>query len=180
VKHKHLYSLLDQSYTTIHVVFATGSKMKHEPGASPIRRPFEEQTEGESGYVYKAPLTENVKVDDYVVVHTPQHGLAIAKVVKVDEVPDIDLDAPFDYKWIVQRIDRESYNERLEREKRFAASMLEVERQEQREKLVTSFKDSLPEGSAARALFDQTVASLAAPTSATAGVDLTGEGPANG
>ncbi len=182
MKHKHLYSLLDTTFTTIHVVFSnavpaanTGRAVRPNEARSPLR--YVEDDAPADSYVYKSPLDANVSVGDHVVVFTPREGLRIAKVVQVDAAPVIDVDAPFDYRWIVQRIDKEAYQERVDREERFSATMLEVERTKQREALVNSFQASLPEGSAARALFDATAGMLRPVAPVTppfaAGVDLT-------
>lgn len=85
-------------------------------------------------------------------------------VCRLDAEPQIDIDADFDYKWIVQKLDTTEYDQRVANEKVFADSMLAIERTRQRELMVQGFKDTLPEGSEARALFDRTVGALTAPT----------------
>jgi hypothetical protein len=166
VKQKHLYSLLDSSYTTVLVVFgaavrleAPGSPVQEEPllaGAAPRRnseilrdRDYRDRT-----YIYKVPKDAGVKVDDAVVVDSPSNGLTIARVVEVHSAPQIDLDAPFEYKWIVQKIDRTDYDQRIAREREFADKMLEVERVKQRESVLQDMREHLPENSEARRLFD--------------------------
>lgn len=182
VKNKHLYSLLDQSYTTIAVVFlnqnpiaaAPPQPAKRAPGDTRIDRNAAPWGQAESTaipehygacqYTYKAPRIANISVDDYVVVHSKARGLVIARVVRVDDNPRIDVDASFDYKWIVQRVDREGYDQRVRAEQCFADAMLDIERVRQRELMLSGFRDTLPEGTEARALFDRTVQSLNAPT----------------
>lgn len=160
MKQKHMYSLLDQTYTTAHVTFPSYNPDEDYDRDERDRRP--RGWSPRSTYVYKVPLTWNVQEGDELLVETSA-GLVIVNVVKVDATPDIDVDANFDYKWAVQRVDRTEYNDLVEKEKRFAASLQEIERIKQRDSLLASFRESLPEGSAARALFEQTTASLQAP-----------------
>jgi len=173
MKTKHLHSLLDTTYTTIGVVFGTTDLAKVGTAKADRHRPSDDlgtpwadegsrdyTYKGLRAYTYKAPREAGVQVGDHVVTYSDSRGLAIGRVVRVDDAPDIDIDASFEYKWIVQRIDREGYQDRVERERAFNAKMLEVERVKQREELVNSFLSNLPEGSEARRLFEQTTAGM--------------------
>jgi hypothetical protein len=186
MKQKHLFSLLDQSYTTIKVAFTdmilpAGTYDdgrvdlgEYDAGNGAARtnlgqvRPKAGKTppwggDRGRGYTYKVPLTWNVKEGETVIVLTPQAGLKFAHVVSVDDKPDIDIDADFDYRWAVQKVDLTEFQELTLKEEQFGRQMIEVERTKQRESLLESFRSSLPEGSAARALFEQTTATLQAP-----------------
>jgi len=179
MKQKHLYSLLDQSYTTIKVVFTQEQVSAPRAPQAPrqardaaseaatrasIPWAMPEQTYHGKAYTYKVARDVEVKVDDFVVVYSDARGLVIARVVEVHETPQIDVDASFDYKWIVQRIDREAYQRRVDAERVFSDSMLQVERVRQRESMLRGFHENLPEGSEARRLFDSTIQALQAPT----------------
>lgn len=120
--------------------------------------------QGAKTYTYKVPLDANIQDGDFVVVYRDTTGLNIGMVTRVDAAPQIDVDANYDYKWIVQRIDREAYQARVDAERVFADAMLNVERARQQEAMIRGFHENLPEGSEARRLFDQTVQKLAAPT----------------
>ena len=165
MKQRHLYALLDTSYTTIKVVF----NEIHAP--APVTKrdrqvPWsadEPKTYPGQAYTYKVPKDAGVAVDDFVVVDTKSRGLTLARVVEAHESPQIDIDAPFDYKWIVQKVDRDGYQRRVQAERVFADTMLDIERVRQRESMIRGMTENLPEGSEARRLFDQTIAQLAAP-----------------
>lgn len=132
---KHLLALLQSGYTTIEVVFNdNGVKSKT--------------------YTYKARLEDNIQVGDRVVVDSPSKGMTVVEVTAVHKTAKIDLDAPFTYKWIVQKIDRAAYDETQAKEAEFLETMMEVERVHQRELLLGKFKDHLPEGSEARKMFE--------------------------
>ena len=135
---KHLLSLLQSGYTTVEVVFH--DSMRGAGSSKP--------------YTYKARLDDNIVVGDHVVVDSPNTGLTVVKVTNVHKVAKIDLDAPFTYKWIVQKIDRTRYDEIKAEEVEFLDAMMEVERVHQRELSLNKFNAYLPEGSEARKLFE--------------------------
>jgi len=175
MKQKHMFSLLDQTFTTIRVLIhgdkaPVPEKPRHvkrfeqgdlDPDA--LRGARWSPPEGKvPTYTYKVPKHWGIKLGDTMVV--PARGeIALATVVTVDEFPVIDVDADFTYQWAVARVDFEHHNELVEVERKFGETIQEVERVKQRESLVNSFRDSLPEGSAARALFESTTVSLQAP-----------------
>lgn len=133
MKQRHLLALLQSGYTTIQVVFEGSNKP----------------------YTYKA--RGQIIADDYVVVNSPSKGLVICKVVGVDKTPRIDIDADFTYQWIVQKVDTTEYNRVKEQEREFMDTLLEIERARQKDILMNSFCEHLPEGSSARVLFDNAV-----------------------
>lgn len=137
MQHKHLLALLQSGYTTIEVMF-----------------PVTDSSKLPKAYTYKARLEDNIQKGDHVVVDSPSKGLTVVEVVNVHKTPNIDLDAPFTYKWIVQKINRAAYDDTLAKEAEFLETMMEVERVHQRELLLSKFKDHLPEGSEARKMFE--------------------------
>ena len=184
MKQKHLYSLLDQTYTTVKVAFTdrvlpagtydNGTDLgEYDQGAGAPRTNLGQiKTKGKTppwggdrgrGYTYKVPKSWDIKEGDTLIVLTERNGLSFVHVVSVDDMPDIDVDADFHYRWAVQKVDLTEFQELTLKEEQFGRQMIEVERVKQRESLLDSFRNSLPEGSAARTLFEQTTASLQAP-----------------
>lgn len=161
MQHKHIFSLLDDSFTTVTVVFGKASIVPVVPkglakditprwsGQSP------EQAELPATYTYKAPKDSGLQPGDAVVVDSPRNGLVIARIDEVHDYPKLDLDSDIEYKWVVQKIDMTDYLANLERETKFREAMVDVERAKQREEFVTNFIDNLPAGSEARRAFDQ-------------------------
>lgn len=147
---RHLLSLLQNGFTTIHVVFESN-----------MHDGFGSVKSQSKTYTYKADLKDNIQVGDKVIVDSPTKGLHVVTVANVDKTPRIDVSAPFDYKWIVQKVDTTLYNERLKKEEEFLESMEEVERAHQRQMLLEKFRTHLPEGSEARLLFDKTAKTFA-------------------
>lgn len=72
-------------------------------------------------YTYKAPA--NVNVGDTVVVDTPANGFTFAIVDEILELSKINLDAKFEYKWIIQVVDTTSYKE-LKNKEALAVTLL--------------------------------------------------------
>lgn len=158
IKHNHLLSLLQDGFTTINISFEVqGDYDDAQQRAS--NRNTKRKT-----YTYKAPITDNLNAGDLVVVESPQKGLVIVMVDSVDEEARIDLDAPFPYKWIVQKIDRTRYDAYAAQEENFRSALVEVERTKQREKVMKDFQESLPADSKAYKMFqDLAKASTALP-----------------
>ena len=128
MKFHHMISLLQSNYTTVKVRFLNG-----RGGTS------------EKDYTYKVPLDAGIQAEDYVVVETSTTGYAIAQVVKVDDSPDINLDAPYPYSWIVQKINLDPYYERREREQRINKQLFKLEQRKQQMNMVEQFRSMLRE-----------------------------------
>lgn len=156
IKHNHLLSLLQVGFTTLNISFDI------EGDYEDARQRASNRNTKRQTYTYKAPIDDNIKAGDLVVVESPQKGLVIVIVDSVDETPRIDLDAPFPYKWIVQKIDRTRYDTFAAQEENFRAALVEVERTKQREKVMKDFQESLPPDSAAYKMFQDTIKSATA------------------
>lgn len=125
MKNKHILTLLQENYTTVKVRFAEGNGKL---------------------YTYKAPNDLELKEFDIAVVYASGQ-YKVVTVMDVDVVPVLDLDAEYDYRWIVQKVDTDAYEERLEREKQFEQLLLQIERKKQqraiRDELIAGL-DKLP------------------------------------
>lgn len=166
MKQKHILSLLQTGFTTVEVWIApkegnVGQPQPQQPwmdnhqpavpGAPAAPMP--------PTYTFKASLTDNLVVGDYVVVITTI-GIQVGKIMRVDLTPQIDPDADMEYKWIVQKVDLTAHQAKLEQEAQFNAALLEIERQKKRDELQAQFVEQLGEDSAARKLFDGAIQSL--------------------
>jgi hypothetical protein len=172
MKQKHVLSLLQTGYTTVNVYFADHKEQRPAaprgaapaPWASEPAQAWQQpQAPAPRTYTYKTKDMD-LKPGDRVIVESPQSntGLTIAVVHSIDPAPRIDVDADFDYKWIVQRVDMAPYNAILEAEAKFNDTLQEVERTHQREILLGKMTEHLPPNSQARTLFDAAVASFSA------------------
>lgn len=67
-------------------------------------------------YTFKAEVDNNLQVGDYAIVHA-NHALKIVKIVQVHDTPNIDINAKFEYKWVIQKIDFANFKQRLDEQK---------------------------------------------------------------
>ena len=171
MKQKHMLSLMQDNYTTVQVLinpkknpdgtFAPGSmEPMQAAGAAPYAQPSMHQPmPTEKTYTFKVLLTDNIKVDDYVVVFTTR-GLKTGLVTQVDNTPKIDLDADYDYKWIVQKLDIAPYMETLQKEADFNLALVEIERQKKREEFRKSYMENFEGNDLLSDMFNGAVQSL--------------------
>lgn len=141
MQHKNLITLLQKDFYTIGVKFAETPQI----------------------YTYKVPNAVVLEKDNYVV--TPSAGVkgfGVAKVVRIDDVPQIDLDAQWEYKWIVQKVDNGPYEAQIKAEEEIKKELSQVEMAHQRHTLVEKMTMHLPENSEARALFEKAKAKATA------------------
>lgn len=172
MKTKHLSALLQPNLTTVKVVFSNSDavpvpptlkqeasfdifgnvEVSHQPWAAspppPVQHRPSAKAQPVKGYVYKVLKDDGYKVGDIAVALT-ERGMVLVTVVEVHETPELDLDADFDYKWLVQRVDTTRLAEQQQAEKNFQIAILEIERRKQRDRLkqeLMSFYGDTPEG----------------------------------
>jgi hypothetical protein len=131
MKTDKLLDLLQTDYTTAHVCFQNSSQVR----------------------VYKVKKSWGVKQGDQLIVDTSR-GTVIVGVGKVDENPIIDVEAHFEYKWAIGKVDRTEYDAQQVKDEEFRAAMKNVELLSKQEELLTNFRKALPEGTEGRAAFE--------------------------
>jgi len=67
--------------------------------------------DGFKPYTYKTRLA--LAAGDRVVVDTPSNGLQVCEVTQVHDLPEMDPNSSTDYKWIICKVDMESYEANL-------------------------------------------------------------------
>lgn len=77
--------------------------------------------------------------------------------------PKIDLDANYDYKWIVQKVEVKAYEEKVAHEEGVMEELETVEQEHQRQILVDKILNNAPEDSPVRKMFNAAVAKLNSP-----------------
>lgn len=137
MKHKQLITLLQENYTTVGAEFPTS------PGRV---------------YTYKTDI-KDLKVGDLAVVKVKEE-FNIVKIVRVDKTPQIDVKANYEYKWLIQKVNVEAYDERLKVEDEVLQTLGDIEREQQRSALVDEVLARLPEESPTRKMFLEAVAKL--------------------
>ena len=96
-------TLLSNNYKTIECSYERSSV-----------KPFD-KIHNEKFYTYKCPLDIDVKVGDALIVNPPS-GYKVVIVTAVHDQPRINPDARYEYKWIVSKVDDESYKARAANE----------------------------------------------------------------
>lgn len=126
MQHRHIISLLQRDYHTIKCAFKNNLK----------------EAEFAPSYTFKCPNDINPKVGDLVVVDTSK-GLNMIVVTEVHNDVQLDLDARFDYYWVVQLVDTSKWEERIAREKQAKAMLLEVERRRQHDSILEDVRKAM-------------------------------------
>lgn len=67
-------------------------------------------------YTFKADTSLGLKVNDLAVVHV-KSGFGVVQIVAVHRTPQLDPNAHFDYKWVVDKISLNGFLARLQEEK---------------------------------------------------------------
>jgi hypothetical protein len=95
-------------------------------------------------YVFKT-LDQTIHKDDLCVVPSgTRHGFTVVKVIEEDV--DVDLDAPFEMKWIVAKVDTVQYQSLLDMEKDAVSKIRKADIRKKRSDLATNlFKDNIEE-----------------------------------
>lgn len=117
-------------------------------------------------YTYKVKLSDNPKVGQTAIVMVAR-GLVMVTIVEVHDVPKIDLDAKFDYKWLVQLVDLGQYNALLQSEENFKLMLQSIERKKQVAAIKAEVLDMYKDDPAAHQMLMDAVKSLAVTTPAT-------------
>lgn len=86
-------------------------------------------------YTFKAEIDSNFAVGDYAVVHA-RNELKIVKIVQVHDAPKIDVNANFEYKWVIQKIDFVPFKERHNEQKRIETLLNALQIAERKEALL--------------------------------------------
>jgi hypothetical protein len=116
----HLVTLMQEGYTTAKAKFAVGGKT----------------------YTYKVPLSMGLKAGDHAVVKVGGE-FKVAEIAEVHEQPEIDVRAPYAYRWIVCKVDVEQYNETMERENKAIEALQRAERTTARERAMKKLSEIL-------------------------------------
>jgi hypothetical protein len=109
VNMNHLVTLLQKGYTTCEVVFNNPNSARHAD---------------QPKYVYKVAESLGVQPGDRVVVEVegrpncdePRISMKVVWAVGVHDEPQIDVSAPYIYKWVVDKVRVDAYNDQLKRE----------------------------------------------------------------
>ena len=131
MKQRHIINAVDDEYVTCKCVFVDGVDVD-----APLKTTI--NWGSCKKYTFKAHKSLELKDGDRAIV-AASGALTVVTVIQVDEEPDIDWDAEFDYKWIVQKIDFTLYQALLERDANFRKKLEKVEVANKREQVLAAF-----------------------------------------
>lgn len=86
-------------------------------------------------YTFKAEIDSGLQVGDYAVVHA-RNQLQIVKIVEIHQVPNIDKNATFEYKWVIQKIDFDNFKNRQNEQKKLAVLLTALSNAEYKQSLL--------------------------------------------
>lgn len=107
-------------------------------------------------YTFKAEIGSNFAVGDYAVVHA-RDELRIVKIVQVHDTPKIDINASFEYKWVIQKIDFTTFKERHSEQKRIDTLLNALQIAERKEALLERLSKMSQKDERFNALLQQTL-----------------------
>lgn len=178
MKTSNVFMLFAKNFTTAHVVFPQDAAnivvQKHQPIRAGKIHPWKVEGADISDFVEGKVKTYTYLVDkslklvagDRVLVDSPSKGLIVVYVAKVDDVAKVDLDASFDYKFIVQKVDTSAYDAILAQKLEFDDAIRAIEMERQREKLQEEYASRFETGTKAGKMFADLISMnfLTAPT----------------
>lgn len=103
---------LQDNYTTIKAIFIKDLSIFDITNQSLDSILAEQKSEAFREYRYKADTRLNLAKGDLAVVHAI-NGLTIVQISHVDAMPQLELSANFNYKWMIDKIDLTSFKARL-------------------------------------------------------------------
>lgn len=114
---------LQSNFYTIGVVFQNDGRYSETSGY------------GKKAYTYKVPNDIKFAVDDFAVVRVEGKDpeLKVVKVVEVNDGNTCEQDAPFKYKWVVQKVELDMYQQRLDNDKLLTAMVAELKNRKLRQ-----------------------------------------------
>lgn len=86
-------------------------------------------------YTFKAEVDGGFVVGDYAVVHA-RDELKIVKIVQIHDTPKIDVNAHFEYKWVIQKIDFRAFRARHQEQQRIETLLNALQIAERKEALL--------------------------------------------
>lgn len=129
----YLMMMLQEGYTTVHVVFSGG------------------------GGLYTYRTRETLEKGDHVVVKVGDQ-FRVARVEQVDKTPQIDPDKPMHLKWTVCKVDATAYDEQVQAEEELLDQLMKSKRFRAKEMARQMLDSKFPLGSAERIAFDEALA----------------------
>lgn len=126
---------LQDHYTTVKAIFIKDLSIFDITHQSLDSILAEQKSEAFHEYSYKVDTRLNLVKGDLAVVHA-NNGLSIVQISQVDETPQLDPKANFNYKWVVDKIDLTGFKARLDEEQALKQLLAKLNHAEQQKQLL--------------------------------------------
>ena len=123
MRQNHIISLLQSGFTTIQCIYDL----------------TKEDWANTKSYTFKTILSVN-EGDLVVVPNGKQGNMKVVRVVTVHNEPKLDLDADFDYAWVVSKVDVIDYVNILAQEEKAGKQLLSLEAQKRKAEVLDGLK----------------------------------------
>lgn len=127
-------SYLQTNYTTVQVVFIHDldiDALRHQPLEKLVKQQL---ADNRNQYTYKADKSLQLKIGDFACVHA-NNTLKIVQITKVHANPTIDPNASYQYKWVVDKIDLQTFLSRMDEQDNLTDLLKQFNYHEQQQKL---------------------------------------------
>lgn len=104
-------------------------------------QPLERMTTPPKLFTFLAPVDLELAKEDIIVVPAKEGQFDLARVVHVDDLPQLNLDRADTYKWVVSKVDFHNYNALVKRDEEIARAVAQAEHGRMREQLKASLGD---------------------------------------
>lgn len=142
----HAAETLIKPFTTVKAIFTpelTVDEVIHNT-AEDIAKAM--KLASEYGYTYKADKSLGLAVGDYALVHA-RSELKIVQICEVHDQPQLDPNASYQYKWLVDKVNLAGFKFRQEEQKQAEALYQEMKYIESQSKLHKRFAEISKENS---------------------------------
>jgi hypothetical protein len=138
MKQSHIVSLLQTGYATVEVSYDfPNGILTDNTLCLPVN----------VGRFYTFKMLLNMaEAGDLIAVPHDKKGVTIVQVTKVHDTPQIDLDADYDYKWAVCKLDLSAYDKLITVEQKALGQLRIVEADKRRTEVLEGLKNVMGDG----------------------------------
>lgn len=167
--HRHAIELLTEGqFTTVSVYFETEASdtargaWASKDNAAKSNFPFIANSLPSRSYIYKCSNEMAASLQPGAMVIVPVEGgrFKVGNVWQIHKSAEIDFDAKFAYKWVVQAVDTSEYDNHMAQERAFKVALVEAEKAQQREAIRASILNSIPPNTEGYKLFEQALQAI--------------------
>lgn len=123
--------LLQQNYTTVSAVYLNDMEIEEILSLAQGEIISDYYRE----YTFKANLDLQLEVGDFAIVHS-RNTLQVVQITKIDVQPNLDFNASFQYKWVIDKVNIQAFKQRMQEQKQLEMLLKQLDYVEQQHQLV--------------------------------------------